>query len=417
MIGEPRTREHKEQENKGTNREHRTKNREQGSNGTREPPIEGVSEQIESRSETTNPRSLASDCRPPAPDHRPPIELLEGLVRIPSVSGDERAAAAWLVQQMAALGYDASIDEAGNAVGVLGEGRPETVLLGHIDTTPGAIPVRIEGGRLYGRGSVDAKGPLATFVVAAARLQAAGRLRGRIVVIGCVEEEAPSSRGAHAVVERYQPDACIVGEPSRWDRVTLGYKGSLRLRWRVEQDCGHTAHDRQTSAGRICDLWQQLQRYAAHYNDGQARAFDQLLPQLLQINSAGDGLREWSVAEISVRLPPELAPETVIETLRSFDPLAELEVLGATPAFQAARNNPVARALTLAIRQQDAQPALLLKTGTADMNVVGPAWRCPIVAYGPGDAALDHTPDEHIELDEYLRAIEALTAALAQLHR
>ena len=46
------------------------------------------------------------------------------------------------------------------------------------------------------------------------------------------------------------------------------------------------------------------------------------------------------------------------------------------------------------------------------MNIVGPRWNCPIVAYGPGDSALDHTPDEHINLDEYLRAIDVLTLAL-----
>ncbi|RPI03454.1 MAG: acetyl-lysine deacetylase, partial [Zetaproteobacteria bacterium] len=49
------------------------------------------------------------------------------------------------------------------------------------------------------------------------------------------------------------------------------------------------------------------------------------------------------------------------------------------------------------------------------MNVVGPAWRCPIVAYGPGDSRLDHTPDEHLDLDEYRRAIAILTRTLCSL--
>jgi len=57
----------------------------------------------------------------------------------------------------------------------------------------------------------------------------------------------------------------------------------------------------------------------------------------------------------------------------------------------------------------------LLKTGTSDMNVVGPAWGCPLLAYGPGDSGLDHTPDEHIEIAEYLRAIDVLETALAQM--
>ena len=39
------------------------------------------------------------------------------------------------------------------------------------------------------------------------------------------------------------------------------------------------------------------------------------------------------------------------------------------------------------------------------MNVVGPVWQCPILAYGPGDSSLDHTPHEQIELPEYLSKI------------
>ena len=50
----------------------------------------------------------------------------------------------------------------------------------------------------------------------------------------------------------------------------------------------------------------------------------------------------------------------------------------------------------------------MLKTGTSDMNVVAPVWQCPIVAYGPGDSALDHTPNEHLPLDEYWKAVRVV---------
>ena len=49
------------------------------------------------------------------------------------------------------------------------------------------------------------------------------------------------------------------------------------------------------------------------------------------------------------------------------------------------------------------------------MNVVGPGWQCPIVAYGPGDSSLDHTPNEHIRLDEYWQAVVVLESALRRL--
>jgi [amino group carrier protein]-lysine/ornithine hydrolase len=350
------------------------------------------------------------------PDDPVAIALLQELLAIPSVSGDERAAVAFLVEQMAALGLAATIDGAGNAIGTIGAGQPETVLLGHIDTVPGVVPLRQENGRLYGRGAVDAKGSLAAFVIAAARLGAYERLHGRIVVIGCVEEEVASSRGAHYVVDRYRPDHCIVGEPSGWNRVTLGYKGSLRIRCRAAGPCTHSAHQHMTTPERLSNFWQQIAGYAASFNAGRERSFDQLLPALLHINSDSDGLSEWTSAEISLRLPPDLPSAGLLPIIQRFDPQLELTVLGATPAFRAERNTVITRALTRAIRQQRAQPSLVLKTGTADMNIVGPAWSCPIVAYGPGDAALDHTPDEHIVLAEYLQSIDVLTTALRQLH-
>ncbi len=98
------------------------------------------------------------------------VELLQRMVSIPSLSGQEEELAGFLVREMAARGLRAHVDEAGNAVGELGEGPEEILLLGHMDTVPGQVPVQIANGRLYGRGSVDAKGPLAAFIAAVTRV-------------------------------------------------------------------------------------------------------------------------------------------------------------------------------------------------------------------------------------------------------
>ena len=132
------------------------------------------------------------------------LSLLHNLVSIPSVSEAEGKAVAFLAEWMSAHGMNAHVDAAGNAVGIIEavpdpDGAPprEIVLLGHIDTVPGFPEVAIRDGRLYGRGAVDAKGPLAAFCVAAARV---GPLPGlRVVVVGAVEEEAATSRGARQV--------------------------------------------------------------------------------------------------------------------------------------------------------------------------------------------------------------------------
>ncbi len=76
------------------------------------------------------------------------IDLLKGLVATPSLSGQEGNAVSYLVDRMNALGLAAHVDQAGNAVGTIGSGERHIVLLGHIDTVPGEIPVRIEDGVL-----------------------------------------------------------------------------------------------------------------------------------------------------------------------------------------------------------------------------------------------------------------------------
>ena len=156
---------------------------------------------------------------------REDVDLLRVWSRSRACRIEERPAVAELCRQMEARGFRAEIDAAGNAIGTIGSGERRVVLLGHIDTVPGQIPVRIEDGVLQGRGAVDAKGPLCTFVAAAAA--AAPDLNATVTVVGAVGEERIGSPGARAVAAWPAPDFCVIGEPSGWDAVCLGYRGTL----------------------------------------------------------------------------------------------------------------------------------------------------------------------------------------------
>ena len=119
-----------------------------------------------------------------------PVEFLKGALEIPSPSGKERLVAEYLAEGMQKLGLKGFVDEADNARGQVGEGPVQVVLLGHIDTVPGQIPVRLEGGRLFGRGAVDAKGPFVAMIFAAAGLSEEARKRLTVHLVGATEEEA-----------------------------------------------------------------------------------------------------------------------------------------------------------------------------------------------------------------------------------
>ena len=336
--------------------------------------------------------------------------LLRDLVAIPSPSCHEAEAAAFLAGWMREKGFDEShVDEAGNAVGSIGKGEREIALLGHIDTFAGNPPLRRHERKLYGRGAVDAKGPLCAFAVAARRARLPDDLR--VLVIGAVEEEAATSRGARHALEQYQPDYCVIGEPSRWHRITLGYKGRLLLDWRWEGGLSHSAGQEPSPAERAINYWQAVAAFSDEYNRGNDSLFASLDASLRDINTRQAGVNGIAEMTIGLRLPPGLDPASVLSQLPAADG-ASVQARGAEHAFTGERNSPLSRVFRRAIRAGGGAPRFVYKTGTSDMNVVGPVWACPILAYGPGDSALDHRPDEHIDLDEYLRAIEVLTLVL-----
>jgi LysW-gamma-L-lysine carboxypeptidase len=149
-----------------------------------------------------------------------------------------------------------------------------------------------------------------------------------------------------------------------------------------------------------------------------------LAPSLREITSRDEG--SYGVVELGLgfRLPVGLSPSELEGQVRQ---LAEtlpagtsvtMSFSGAEAAYKGDKTNSLVRAFLGVIRAAGGQPRFVVKTGTADMNVVAPHWpQTPIVAYGPGDSSLDHTPDEHLDLAEYEQAIQVLHEVLERLMR
>jgi [amino group carrier protein]-lysine/ornithine hydrolase len=347
--------------------------------------------------------------------HERDVDLLRRLVEIPSLSDHEHAAVAELCRQMEARGFRARIDAAGNAIGTIGFGPRQVVLLGHIDTVPGHIPVRIEDGELWGRGAVDAKGPLCTFVAAATA--AAPDLSATITVVGAVGEERLGSPGARAVATWDAPDYCVIGEPSGWDAVCLGYRGTLGFHYRLRQPSRHTAGPGESAGEQAIAFWNGLvaELDTINISSGAATGFTAIAPALREMHSSGNGLEDEAVMSIGLRLPPGADTDRLQGRLRELAGPAEIEVDGLQPGFRSPKQTPLVPPFLRAIRAAGGSPRFTLKLGTSDMTVVGPVWNCPMVTYGPGDASLDHTPQERIDLDHYGRAIRILRDVLVSL--
>ena len=85
------------------------------------------------------------------------VRFLTNLLGIYSPSGKEGDAANFLESEMKKMGFEVGKDTIGNVIGVVGEGEPVILLCGHMDTVVGHLPLRIEEGKIYARGAVDAK--------------------------------------------------------------------------------------------------------------------------------------------------------------------------------------------------------------------------------------------------------------------
>ncbi len=342
------------------------------------------------------------------------LELVRGLVAIPSVSRQEGEAVEWLVARMAERGFRATVDDAGNAVGEIGDGPRHVVLLGHIDTVPGEIPVRVENGELIGRGAVDAKGPLAAFV-AAASTPVPGV---RVTVVGAVEEESPTSAGARHRATLPAPDWCVIGEPSGWDAVTVAYKGRLALRVALERNARHGAAPGLTCTEEALAVWELIRASSEQRTPGQT-GFAKLDCRLEGASGGqSDGLVERAELRVGYRVPPGITTselETEVQRIAQGyggDASVSIAKIASEEPARTPRTTPLARAFVAAIAGAGGKTTFKVKSGTSDMNILAPAWACPMVAYGPGDSRYDHTPTERLALADYARAIVVLRGVL-----
>ena len=336
------------------------------------------------------------------------MTLVERLVRCPSPSGQEGGLAHLLVTEMEARGLHAFLDEVGNAIGVIGSGPTQVYLIGHMDTVPGDLPVSITNGKLYGRGSVDAKGSLAAFVEAAAASKGTSDLT--LTVIGCTEEET-SSKGARHVLEAYPaPDYVVIGEPSGWDAITRGYKGSCSVHCVLTKPLAHRGAPTTTVAEDAVAFYRALCEAYPERGTG----FGVVSIKLVSFNTNQDEKYERGELSLDVRTPPLFDLDAFRKVVAEVSGEADVEISQYTQPVLADKRNALVRAMMASIRAQGGTPRFKRKTGTSDMNLLQ-AWECPIIAYGPGDSSLDHGPDEHIDIIEYREGIAVLTGALAFL--
>lgn len=331
-------------------------------------------------------------------------ELLFDLVSIPSPSGEEAEAAATLRSFFERNDRDAWIDEVGN---VRAPADDAVLLTSHIDTVEGQLPVHVTDSppTLWGRGSVDATGPLAAMAMAAVSTGAS--------FVGVVGEERDSRGAYHLIKDREPPETIINGEPSGWASLVLGYYGMLSGTIAFEDERTHHARPEPNPIDHATTWWERTKREvkSSFETDGSII----LTPTEIDGGTSSDGRSFEATLAFQCRIPPEVSLSSVKEHITEAADRGHLTWRGEIPPqLESARSRP-ATAVRSAIRAADGDPTHLIKTGTSDANIYADTWDCPVITYGPGDSDLDHSPDEHLELAEFDRAVEVLVDAANRL--
>ncbi|MDS0475967.1 [LysW]-lysine hydrolase [Natrinema sp. 1APR25-10V2] len=329
-------------------------------------------------------------------------ELLVDLVSIPSPTREEREAAKRLVDFFEAHDREVWIDAVGN---VRAPADDSVLLTSHIDTVPGDIPVEVEETGddeiLWGRGSVDATGPLAAMAAAA--------VRTGVSFVGVVGEEIDSTGSRYLVDDRDEPPAAVVnGEPSGADGITLGYRGLIAGTYVATSESGHTSRPDPNAIQHAVRWWSAVEEYFE--GDEYEPVFEQVTTKPVDIEGgvSDDGLSVEATMDVQLRVPPALDVETVREAAEGELAVGTVTWKDKVPPVMMSPRTEVARAFRVAIRKEGGDPRLVRKTGTSDMNIYAGAWDCPMVTYGPGNSDLDHAPDERLPLSEFDQSVSIL---------
>jgi [amino group carrier protein]-lysine/ornithine hydrolase len=326
------------------------------------------------------------------------------------------------------LGFEkTNIDNVGNVIATKGSGRPVILLCGHMDTVPGRIPVRIENGYLYGRGASDAKSSLIAMLLAASEFP---KQRGTIIFAGVVDEEGNATGIKELVRSKTTIDYAIFGEPSGISNITIAYKG--RFAFRLTCDVGTSAHASapwlaKNSIEEVYDFWQAIQLELGRL-DSKSDKSNKVTCSLTEISggSSHNVTPQKCKITVDIRIPTtntsrkiqELVASIVKEVSIKKNVRATYRVEDMTEPFEADHTSPLVRALSLSIIDVcRKRPILLRKTGTGDMNILGNAFRIPVVTYGPGDPHSSHTVDERIRIAEYISSIEVYNTTLFHTSR
>lgn len=334
------------------------------------------------------------------------VRLLEALVRFPSLSTQEKALVDWLETEVAATGLLEIERHENNILFHLGQGSPWLLMNSHSDVVPPSSdhegspfePV-IRDGRMYGRGTTDAKGCGSAMLAALLELAEEGGVpRGRAsFALTVCEETAGEHNGMHALRSVIPtPDAALVGEPTSL-QPCIAQKGLLILRLVITGTGGHAARVYDDNAiyklRHVLEAVEKIRFEVENPFIGTVKITPTVVNGGIVKNMAPDRCE----LILDIRTIPEVPNEIIIGTFRDH---LDCEVQIVSNRFKSTATDP---------GEKIAQAAQMASGGDFFGSPTASDWvflaDVPTVKIGPGHSQVSHTRDEHIEIDQLRRGV------------
>ncbi len=367
-------------------------------------------------------------------------EILKALIQFPSVVGQPNAAiAGWIAQYLGELGIEAQLlpgpeGDRANLFATIGpRDIPGLVLSGHMDVVPAQEPqwssdpfqLRVEGDKLFGRGTSDMKSFLAAALATVPSLIALKPARP-IHLAFSYDEEAGCRGVPHLLAALPSlcalPAAAVIGEPSGL-RSILAHKGKAAARVEVQGRSGHSSRpDLGLNAihamGRVIAAAGEA---ASKLRNGPLDPVFEPPYSTIQIGSIRGGealniIPESCIVEIEARAIAGVSPaallEPVLEALESLRAKGfgtNWRPIAGYPALSLPADAPIAR---LMARITGEAPLAAVSYGT-EAGLYQAAGIDAIIC-GPGDIARAHKPDEYVTRAELVACVDMLERLCAQ---
>lgn len=317
------------------------------------------------------------------------VSLTRQLVDIESISGNEARVGDYLHAELSRLGYDARKTVAeGDRCNIFAtlpnSPTPTVVFSTHMDTVPPFVASSEDATRVYGRGSCDAKGIIASQIVAAERLRAEGIVVGLLFLVG----EERDSLGAK--VANLQSPGCkflINGEPTE-NRIAVASKGALRVELTATGRMAHSAYP-ELGESAIDKLLEALAKLRAI----KLPTDDEVGPCTLNIGTIEGGRA------------PNVVPDKARAQLlyRLIGPAEKLRTEIADAVSGLANADVTLEIPFTRLRTLNGMPTMIAAYTTDIPSLTN--WGQPLLV-GPGSIHVAHTEGEYVEKKQLNEAVE-----------